>query len=313
MRLYIDLDILQIIQAPGLRQSIRELRFRRGDTVQLEVIFCRGSQILELPIDTTGRFGIKETGKYNADYLASDLAWTKSGAADSTVYTFNLNLNTAPINEALHTGPGEDPVAQISAIGEIEWNGAGIIQSTLPVTVLIDNDINKGTEGVPQTGQPLTFPPSPHHHNAADIDDGVLNPARLPASGGGGGGTPWGYEISSGTLSDLTIDQQAAIQKGWLVTTSDGNRWQYTGTGDKTFEASYIKLAKLIPDWADVANKPSVFSPAEHSHTITLGYDKVIHVSPSGTDSRTGLGKYSLLYPFQTIACVRCEGISRCE
>lgn len=64
--------------------------------------------------------------------------------------------------------------------------------------------------------------------------------------------------VSSGDIGDLTLAQQALIQEGSFVTTSDGGRWQYTGTGDKTSEASYILISDETPDWAAIENKPAL-------------------------------------------------------
>ena len=44
--------------------------------------------------------------------------------------------------------------------------------------------------------------------------------------------------ISSGAIADLTAGQQAQITTGTIVTTTDGYRWQYTGTGSKVLEAA---------------------------------------------------------------------------
>lgn len=62
--------------------------------------------------------------------------------------------------------------------------------------------------------------------------------------------------VSSGGLADLTAPQLALVQEGSFVTTSDGKRWQYKGTGDKTLEASYILISDETPEWAAIENKP---------------------------------------------------------
>lgn len=64
--------------------------------------------------------------------------------------------------------------------------------------------------------------------------------------------------VSSGTLADLTAPQQALVQEGSFVTTSDGKRWQYKGTGDKTLAASYILISDETPEWSTIENKPTL-------------------------------------------------------
>ena len=62
--------------------------------------------------------------------------------------------------------------------------------------------------------------------------------------------------VSSGGLADLTAPQQALVQEGSFVTTSDGKRWQYKGAGDKTLAASYILISDETPEWSTIEGKP---------------------------------------------------------
>ncbi|MCA2510538.1 MAG: hypothetical protein IM561_09160 [Microcystis sp. M60BS1] len=88
-------------------------------------------------------------------------------------------------------------------------------------------------------------------NNAANLTTGVLDPARIPVI------TSAIQVISSGDLTALTAPQQSQIVAGAIVTTTDGNRWIYTGSGSKTLSTSYIQLADITPDWSVIANKPS--------------------------------------------------------
>lgn len=101
-----------------------------------------------------------------------------------------------------------------------------------------------------------------HQHGNADLTDldaskltGSIDPARLPV-------LPSQVRVtSSGDLTALTSEQQDQIENGVIVTTTDGKRWIYTGTGDKTLEASYILSADITPEWDVIAGKPSTFAP----------------------------------------------------
>jgi hypothetical protein len=93
--------------------------------------------------------------------------------------------------------------------------------------------------------------------------------------------------VASGGIANLTGTQQLQITTGTIVSTPDGRRWLYSGTGSKTAEASYIVIGDLSPDWADVAGKPTTFTPPVAT-TATLGGVKVggnVAVSPDGTIS----------------------------
>lgn len=103
---------------------------------------------------------------------------------------------------------------------------------------------------------------------------GTIDPARLPV-------IPSGEQvISSGDFSALTIPQQDAIGKGTLVTTTDGRRWVYTGTGSKTDAGSYIELSDTTPDWSVIANKPANITAIA---ALTSAADKVPYATGAGT------------------------------
>lgn len=108
-----------------------------------------------------------------------------------------------------------------------------------------------------------------HTHNASDINAGTFADARIPnlAASKITSGVfdvaripvlpSQTVQVSSGGIAALTAGQQTAITNGTVVTTTDGRRWVYSGTGSKTAEASYIELADVTPDWSVIANKPS--------------------------------------------------------
>ena len=107
-----------------------------------------------------------------------------------------------------------------------------------------------------------------HTHVASDVTDGVFDILRIPnvpAAKITGVLDPSQIPIlpsqqqvvSSGGIANLTVSQQNDIVSGTIVTTTDGSRWVYTGTGSKTAEASYIAMGDVTPEWAVIANKPT--------------------------------------------------------
>jgi hypothetical protein len=96
-----------------------------------------------------------------------------------------------------------------------------------------------------------TYSLTGHTHDAADVTSGVFDIARIPV-------LPSSVQIvASSNIASLTAPQQAEIGDGSIVTTTDGRRWVYTGSGSKTSEASYVELADITPEWTVIANKPS--------------------------------------------------------
>jgi len=91
-----------------------------------------------------------------------------------------------------------------------------------------------------------------HTHDASAIVTGTIDIGRIPI-------IPSQVQVVStqNSIANLTSGEQAQITgAGVLVTTTDGNRWVYSGSGSKTSESSYVKVADITPDWTEVANKP---------------------------------------------------------
>lgn len=93
--------------------------------------------------------------------------------------------------------------------------------------------------------------------------------------------------VSIGGLADLTLAQQALIQEGTFVTTSDGGRYQYDGTGDKTSASNYILISDETPDWATIENKPTLsfqsFTFAGNGTTTVFSVSGLADNNPSNT------------------------------
>ncbi len=100
----------------------------------------------------------------------------------------------------------------------------------------------------------------PLAHDASLITSGTISLDRLPSLSTGV------QVVSSGTIADLTAPQQAQIITGAIVTTIDGRRWLYKGTGSKVVESSYIELGDITPEWTAIANRPTTFTPSAHTH-----------------------------------------------
>lgn len=113
---------------------------------------------------------------------------------------------------------------------------------------------------------------------AASKLTGTIDPARLPV-------LPGTVQIvSSGGIANLTAPQQAEIGDGSVVTTTDGRRWIYTGSGSKTAEASYIEMADVTPEWTAIANKPAFATVATSgSYTDLTGRPTLHAVAISGS------------------------------
>lgn len=157
MRVYVNLDTNEFVVSPVLTQRVSTLFFVRRDTVPVEVQFVRGGSVVELGAGATGAIGLKKT--YTGGFLASDSAWTKTGTGASTVYQFDLNLNTSNLDTEFTPDATTD---SISCKIEVSWTVGGTTSTTLPTTATIYNDVIRGGEGVPTaTAAPYALLQSP--------------------------------------------------------------------------------------------------------------------------------------------------------
>ena len=111
----------------------------------------RGGVAQEIPTGATGKLGLKADKDFNGAFVASDLAWTKSGAGVSATYVFDLNLNTLQINALFACVPTPSSVALML---EIEWAEGDLRTSSNTLAVTLGNDIVRGDEGVAEEGSP---------------------------------------------------------------------------------------------------------------------------------------------------------------
>jgi hypothetical protein len=143
MRVYVNLDNRAFVVSPTLLQEVSTLYFTRRDVVPVEVQFVRNGAVVELAAGATGQIGIKKT--FAGGFLANDSGWTKTGTGTSTIYQFDLNLNTTNLNNEFPL----DTEEAVSAKVEVEWTVSGTTSSTLPTGCIIYNDVIRGTESVP--------------------------------------------------------------------------------------------------------------------------------------------------------------------
>jgi len=160
VKLHVDLETLQLIEGPGFRNPVTSLRFKRGDAAQLEVTFLEGGSTaasIGNPLALEIQFGIKPRSRYDIGYLVHDSVWTMPAIdAESPVYQCSPSFNTVELDSALGVGSATGTeLSEITLMGEITWReGTGQPTSTRTFLVVVENDVNRGTEGVPVSAEP---------------------------------------------------------------------------------------------------------------------------------------------------------------
>jgi hypothetical protein len=175
MRVYVNLDSREFVVSPVLLQRVSTLFFTRRDIVPVQVQFVRGGTVVELAAGATGQMGLKKT--FAGSFLANDGAFTKTGTGATTIYQFDLNLNTSNLNAEFP----HDTEDSITAKVEIEWTESGTTSSTLPTSATIYNDVIRGGEGVPTVTAAASFKllaPDSSLWTVAIDNDGILTAAK---------------------------------------------------------------------------------------------------------------------------------------
>jgi hypothetical protein len=158
VKLYVDLETLQLIEGPGFRNPTSSLRFKRGDAAQIEVTFLAGGTTpvaIGDPLNLEIQFGIKPRNRYDIGYLVRSANWIMP-TTEPHIYRCSPSFNTIELNSALGVGSATgSELAEITLMGEITWReGSAEPTSTRTFLVVVENDVNRGTEGVPTSAEP---------------------------------------------------------------------------------------------------------------------------------------------------------------
>jgi hypothetical protein len=160
VRLYVDLETNQLIEGRGFRNPVSSLRFKRGDAARLEVEFLRNGTTpvtIGEPASLSLQFGVKPRGRYDIGYLVQKDEWTlPDPGSESPTYQCSPSFNTVELDSALNVGSSTgSELSEITLMGEITWReGLGEPTSTRTFIVVVENDVNRGTEGVPIEAEP---------------------------------------------------------------------------------------------------------------------------------------------------------------
>lgn len=150
MRLYISTDTQSFITEPAFRAPVNSVTFKRGDAAQVNIQFVSGSTALSAISGKQIKFGLKESGDYDGDYLVYKDTYTVSGNDFVLVPSFNTEaLNTLLGHDAL-SGNVLNDVAAVNTMLEVSWSDDGSSwYSTNTIVATVNNDVIKGSEGTP--------------------------------------------------------------------------------------------------------------------------------------------------------------------
>lgn len=156
-RLWVDLTTGVVSDNLNTGSNIGDFRLKARDTSVFGIQFHRSGVPELLDAGSTLTLGIKLTGDYGGDFLASSTSFTAATSVNASSFTSSdfyrstLSLNTSAIISAI--GDESDSLACIGEI-QVDIGGSGQFFSSRTIPVTIDNDIIRGSEGVPLSGSP---------------------------------------------------------------------------------------------------------------------------------------------------------------
>ncbi len=149
MKLYVDLDLRQLVLTPGWTSPLGEIIARRGDVLPTEIQFVRDGAVIDAGNTTGGgaitiRATLKTFGEYSENPpLTITTSWTKSGATTTTKYSGLVDLTGAGVASLV----GE--AADGSAMLEVSWVIGTDVGTSRMVLFTIENSVYRGGDAVP--------------------------------------------------------------------------------------------------------------------------------------------------------------------
>lgn len=136
---YIALETKRFVSHPDL-SSPPYMELLRGYIYTLNVIFLSGGAPVELGGTPNGAFVLKDTA--DGKVLALATPWIKTGTGNTTVYTFQVPMNTAEMAAILLT---VDTIPYADVFGSIQYGN----EQTFPAIFRIYDSLFNGDETSP--------------------------------------------------------------------------------------------------------------------------------------------------------------------
>ena len=237
MRLYIDISTGKWIREPAFSSPVTKVDYKRGDTSVLEIGFVQDNALVLLTGSVVIKFGLKEQNKYDADFLVSHDDFAED--TGRLLYIGTPNFNTVPLNDLLNHDDADDTndIAYADTMQEVTYSTDGGVSwaSTNTITARVNNDVVKGNEGIPVTGNPI-------YPDAADVQvhpaEGAFvdgDKTKLDSIESGATGDQTDGEIKTAYENNANTNAFTDSEKTNLSNQSG------TNTGDQDLSALQVK------------------------------------------------------------------------
>lgn len=162
MDVYFDHGLGLLVSSPNNKTAITRLEFRYDQTSELRLRHCRAGVVFALADGATGKFGLKERGKYDADFIVADLTWEKVEEEDDVYYRFAPDFTTDELKALLGVNPPttSNDKATVTLMGDIRFVENGRTTITQTILAVVSNIVVRGTEGMGPNPNPVWGSPS---------------------------------------------------------------------------------------------------------------------------------------------------------
>ncbi len=241
MRVYLDLDLLQLIESPTNRAPVTSIAAKRGTSKFLELQTVRDGERDDLPEGTQIRFGPKEQGKYDGPFIVFCDSWTFNSTTGC--WEGYANFNTVALNTLLGSPDGDDAndVASEDLMAEFSWliPSATNPEKSETFTVSVANSVDNGNEGVPTEDEPAI------NTRLTAVE---TNLAPLINNTGTASYSSVHLEVGSASTTG-TVHAEGGITVGAVAKESSRTSLGSGITGDSLFTAATAAAARLILGW----------------------------------------------------------------
>jgi hypothetical protein len=219
MKLYVDLDLGRIVDAPGYTSPRSDIRVRKNDIRPFVVQFVRNGVIVDPSVEAEALYlTVKAKNFFNqASALTSQTSFTKTGSGTSTQFAALISFATNSIQSIFDLMAGTEYHADL----ELRWSNT--LQTTWGsaerVNCIIENTVySASVPNQPSTGNPtfLTSVTSLTGGGSTALDGVITSVVTVPQL----------YIVSLSTSSQLWIlvaGTEAEDVAGGIVRPDDYN------------------------------------------------------------------------------------------
>ena len=231
-RLIIDVDTKRIVTSVAVNApQSTGAAVKRGDTDGFECQFIQNGVVIELNNATTFLLGVKPKTALNGVLLANSTTFTKTGTGTSTLYTTSPGWNSAELTA--HFAEKQEPATILVGL-EVTWTLSGVEKSTQVLTLTIENDLNRSSDGSPTVNDPLYYTGA--QSDARYIPLANISPNLLPANNAL---VPTVAAVNAGLATAILTPAQITSKVGEQLSASLQNVW---ASNEGTTHFSTIKV-----------------------------------------------------------------------